>query len=303
MFKKALGLILVYLGIIVLLFGFLAMFLPGVPNEQVQLILASFETPSHSTVLNFVNRLFLSMIQYAAQMLIAGGAITLFGIIILILPTPKRAVSNRKKQSTSRKKKFGIKASPAKHYKAVSSEWRRLPRAMPSQEIPAISEAIPDATPLLELTVPTQQSTLQDEQHTDLVSSQASPPLFAYQKPHYAKAIPVFSSNAVEASVQDEENPRTAESTHHQEPTRIEAPVVSKDASPAKTPVRIRSTMKSNKAHFTSPTASATVHPTSALIYTPPEQPGSEPGADAAPQPQYQSGRIRSTMKSKEANT
>jgi hypothetical protein len=53
--KKVLSSILIILGCIMMLIGLLAFALPRINNQQLQLVLSSFESPSENPVIQFMN--------------------------------------------------------------------------------------------------------------------------------------------------------------------------------------------------------------------------------------------------------
>ena len=101
-FRKALGLFLFYTGLLTILFSFLAGSLPGMKNEQIQLILASFSQPSPDPFLSFINQQFLNMIRYSRQLIAAGAVLTVLGGVVLYLFRQARLAEERR-QNTPRR--------------------------------------------------------------------------------------------------------------------------------------------------------------------------------------------------------
>ena len=117
--RKNLGLALLYSGALIMLFGLIFTFLPTSQNEQIRLIIASFEVPSNSPVLDFINQQFLSMIRYHNQLLMVGGGAIFLGLILFLTARISDAAVSQKRRP----------ASPPVH-RSSTLEWRR-PAAFP----------------------------------------------------------------------------------------------------------------------------------------------------------------------------
>ena len=121
-FLKNLGLMLIYLGLILALLGLLAMVLPGLQNEQIQLILASFEAPAANPVLGFVNQQFLAAIRDAVILLAVGSAMVVLGGGI--------SLAGRK---LSRKGNLGRPAAQKRHGRAAAAVRHAAPLPTPPE--------------------------------------------------------------------------------------------------------------------------------------------------------------------------
>ena len=76
-FRKTLGVLLTLLGCIAAFLGLAAAVVPLVSNAQLQLVLASFATPSRSLLVNAINQLMTFVLSFPAGS--AGGTAGGFG--------------------------------------------------------------------------------------------------------------------------------------------------------------------------------------------------------------------------------
>lgn len=82
--KKILGNILIGLGCVVLLIGGVAWYLPTVPNRQMQLIVASFRTPSSNWLIQQMNNGMNFAMEHGFLMLLIGLAMIAVGMLLSI---------------------------------------------------------------------------------------------------------------------------------------------------------------------------------------------------------------------------
>lgn len=82
--KKILGNILLGMGCVVLLIGGVAWYLPTVPNRQMQLIVASFRTPSSNWLIQQMNNGMNFAMEHGFLMLLIGLAMIAVGMLLSI---------------------------------------------------------------------------------------------------------------------------------------------------------------------------------------------------------------------------
>ena len=124
---KTLGLTLLYLGLIILLFGALATLLPGIENEQIRLILASFQVPVSNPALAFVHRQFLWMLANGFFLLLLGGGILVLsaGFLLISFSSAPKAPSHKTQTATRVPFTPQPVFNPKKGRSEPPGQWRR----------------------------------------------------------------------------------------------------------------------------------------------------------------------------------
>ncbi len=316
--RRVIGFIFLYIGIIATLFALIATLLPILENEQIRLIVASFDEPTSNAVLWAVNQFFLWMMHNPSVLFGIGGGLGVLGAFLLwngnrqALPPASRPTPPPKLRNPPR--------DSAPRASAPAPDWRRsAPAPLPPSQLDSwLGEAAPrkDFSPMVVRQEPIKSPTLANASSTESnpylsygQSAYAPPkretspkpappePNSPYQKP--IQETPLEEKPPDVAAIKPQEGPASSLSEAAALSSATLSSAVPKPMVFRKAPLtenekkedvaatflsspRIRSTM-SSKAPMTAPASEEITPPV--LEQT------------AAPSPQYLSKRIRSTMK------
>lgn len=101
--RKALSGILLGLGCAIAFIGLLALILPAVPNEQLHLVLASFDLPSSHPLVAAMNTGMSFALHHGWQVLFAGLFLLLIGVALFVLfsePSPRAEAAFDDREAT-----------------------------------------------------------------------------------------------------------------------------------------------------------------------------------------------------------
>ena len=159
--KKVLSSILIILGCIMMLIGLLAFALPRINNQQLQLVLSSFESPSENPVIQFMNDGMNFAIENCFLMLLIGSAIMMTGILLTFSLRTDEAIAaaQRKQKSPAHAPDHSNYARPATPQESAEEATYDQPpqvnpfaRYLKDDNLPK-STAVQSASPLAETTM------------------------------------------------------------------------------------------------------------------------------------------------------
>jgi len=176
--KKVLSSILIILGCIMMLIGLLAFALPRIDNQQLQLVLSSFESPSENPVIQLMNDGMNFAIENCFLMLLIGSAIMMTGILLTFSLRTDEAVAaaQRKQKKHAHTVDHSIYARPATLQEPAEEE---IPYEQPPQVNPFArylkddslpkSTAVQSASPLTEAPLETDLQSDDDDYQSDIL--------------------------------------------------------------------------------------------------------------------------------------